>query len=103
MRNAPACTDGQRDQLSIASDLTGTGTLLYKCAHTGEAIMCAVRLHASESYERDGRWELEGDVGYCAAAGADLGRLFEECEPISDDEYYCCDPSGRSCFDIVRA
>ena len=104
VRKAPACADEQQDRLTIDADMTGTATLLYSChGPGGTAVMCAANLRIAESFEGDGRWKLEANVGYCEAAGAELGRLFEECQPLSDDEYFCCDPSGKSCFDIVRA
>jgi hypothetical protein len=98
------CSDQQRDQFTIESDLTGTGTIVMKCtAAAGPALLCTAAMTAIEQASKN-RWEIEADMGYCEAMAEEVGRHYKECQVRADgDELRCCNPDGVNCLTYVRA
>ena len=98
------CTNTQHDEISIASDLTGSGVIALGCdAKTGDAKRCSAVFQATERVDKSGLWELQGDFGYCDAFKQEIGRLYKDCTlENSDAELRCCDPNGANCFNYLR-
>jgi hypothetical protein len=97
------CSDQLRDELTIESDLTGTGTIVMACAQADDrAVLCPAGITAIEQAS-PGRWELEADMGYCSGMAAEIGRHYKECQVrAGGDELRCCNPDGANCLTYVR-
>jgi hypothetical protein len=95
------CDDGAADQLSIVQELTGTGTLVVGCSGSA-SILCAANMYASESFTRNGMWQLQADFSFCEAANADLGRALKDCQENGTDQLRCCNPDGTGCLSYQR-